>query len=146
MSEKLSEMLAVVGTVDPAVRSATGTVATDAIDMSKVHQVAFVVLVGAMGATDEIDFKVQECATSGGSYTDISGKAITTLDGTDDNKQAVVNVRGDELTPGNRYIKGLVTHGGTAGTAGITVVALADTARFKPASDGDLASVAEIVG
>lgn len=146
MSEKLTEMLATVGTIDPASRSATGTVETDAIDMSKFHQVAFILLVGTVGATDTLDFKIRECATSGGTYTDISGKAITQLTGTDDNKQVLVNVRGSELTPGYRYVKGLLTHGGTAGTADIAVVALADQARFKPASDHDLASVDEIVG
>lgn len=146
MTEKLSEMLAVVGVIDPIARTATGTALTDAVDMSRMHQVAFVLLLGAIGATDTLDLKVTECATSGGTYTDIAGKAITQLSAADDNKQAVINVRGSELTPGHRYLKAKLTHGGTFASCLVSVVALADSARFKPASDYDLASVDEIVG
>lgn len=146
MSEKLSEALAVVGTIDPVDRTATGTALSDAIDMSKFHQVVFTLMLGAIGATDTIDLKLTECATSGGTYTDISGKAITQLGGSDDNKQAVINLRGDELTPGYRYVKAKLTHGGTATSVLVSLLCQGGQARYKPASDNDLASVDEIVG
>lgn len=146
MTAKLSEQLAIVGTIDPEARTATGTALTDAIDMSKFEQVAFVILTNTIGATDTVDLKLTECATSGGTYTDITGKAITQLDNADDDAQAVINLRASELTPGYRYVKAKLTHGGTAATCEVCVVAIAGDARFGPASDDDLASVAEIVG
>ena len=149
MAERLlSECLAIVGTVDPDAY-ATGTQLTDAIDMSVHRQVMFIVEAGTLGSSATIDFYVMECATSGGTYTRLSGKNITQLTqaGTDSDKQAIVNVRAEELTAGYRYLKGSLRVGTATSDAG--VMALASKTRFSDAvtttSYGDLASVDEIV-
>jgi hypothetical protein len=140
-----SERVAVVGTVDPQT-VANSEKLTDAVDMSKWHEVMFVFLTGDMAA-ETIDFKLQESATSGGTYTDISGKAATQLAAhasNNDNKQLVINLKSEELSSGMRYVKGrAITGGATGGPA--CIVALGVKPRFGPGSDDDLSSVAEIV-
>lgn len=147
MERLLSELVSVVGTVDPDAITA-GTHNTDVIDMSVHRRVMFVVAVGDLGSSATADFKVLECATSGGTYTLLTGKSITQLTqaGTDSDKQAIVNVSSEELTAGYRYIKGSLRVGTATSDAG--VIALADTI-FSDAvtttAYGDLASVDEIV-
>ena len=145
MAERLSDQLAVVATLDPESRAATGTVTSDVVDMSNFHQVVFVLMVGTLGATDTIDLDIQEGTSTATFNTATALKSITQLTGADDDKQVVVNVRGEDLTEGYRYIRAVLSHGGTAATADVALVALADQARFKPAIQFDLASVDEIV-
>ena len=144
MSERLSEALAVVGAIDPQVLSST-TKTTDVIDASKFDSVLFIVSVGAVTSSGTIDFTVYEGTASGTVTTSVT--SITALDWTDDNKQALVEIDTASLSgPNYRYIKGvLVADSATgAGTYG-GVIALGGKPRFHPASDDDLASVAEIV-
>ena len=149
----LSDRLAIVSVHDPDDR-ASGTTTGDAIDMSVHRQVMFIVMAGVLDTTAAartIDFMVRESATSGGTYTPISGKSITQITGANGNTQAVVNVDAAELTAGYRYIKGDLRIGGVTGTGNneTAVLALAGHSRFSDAVSsttyGDLASVGEIV-
>lgn len=139
-----SEQMTVAGKIDPQSANNT-TKATDYLDMSKFHEALFVLQVGAIDAV--IDFKLQEATDSGGTgLQDLSGKAITQLAATDDNKIVLVNLRADELTvsSGYRYVRGLATLGnGTAQL--VAAVALGVSPRSGPASDSKLAAVAQIV-
>lgn len=149
----LSERLAIVSVIDPDDR-ASSTTAGDAIDMSVHRKLVFIVMTGVMDTTAgarTVDFVLTECATSGGSYTQISGKSITQLTGASGNKQAVVNLDASELTAGYRYVKGSLRVGGVTGTGAneTCVLTLAGHSRFSDAVTttvyGDLASVSEIV-
>jgi len=145
MVERMSERDAIVACIDPDAYG-TGTYAGDVIDMLYFERVIFCVLVGDLGNVATIDFAVQESILTGGAFAAMSPvKAITQLTqaGSDDNKQVVVEVKADELTPGYRFLRGVLTVGGANSDA--SMVALADTARWKPASNWDLASVDEIV-
>lgn len=147
MEKLISEALSIVGTVDPDAY-ATGTQLTDAIDMSVNRRVMFIVTVGDLGTAATIDFYVMECATSGGTYTRLTGKNITQLTktGTDGDKQAIVNVSSEELTSGMRYLKGSMRVGTAASDA--AVIALGDPIYSDAVTStayGDLASVDEIV-
>jgi len=137
-----SEQWAVIGVVDPDANTAAAY-DTDEIDMSKWHRVMAVVQTGILGASATIDFKFQDSATSGGSFADVSGKSITQLvKADDDDKQAIVNLRYDELNDSARYAKGVLTVG--TATSDCSCVILGQP-RYAPASDNDLASVDEIV-
>ena len=140
-----SDRVAIVGVIDPDAYTASASYdkLTDAIDMSKWGRVAFVVAAGDVEDTGTVDFKVTECATSDGTYTDLSGKSITQLTTVDDDKQVVVEVSADELGSGKRYLKGALKTATAAGDAAVIAVGL--DAREEPASDNDLASVSEIV-
>lgn len=153
MTERLmSERLAVVSVIDPSDRASSTTLG-DVIDMMYHEQIMFIVAVGNIQKPNTIDFKVTECATTGGTYVPISGKSITQLTqaGTDHNKQAIINVKADELTDGYRYIKGRLYVAGVTGTGNNcqSVITLANKTKFSDAvtstSYGDLASVDEIV-
>lgn len=141
--EMLTEQLALVAAIDPD-SYAANTYYTDAIDMKYWERVVFVVSVGDMASTATVDFSVVEGTTTTPTTAMDPAKAITQLTqaGTDADKQALVEVRAEEMDPANRYIRGKLVVGTNA--CDVSVVALAD-GWHKPASDFDLASVDEIV-
>ena len=145
-TERLSEALAIVACIDPDANG-TGALESDVIDMRYHRRVMFIVQVGTMASTSTLDFKVQEGLESDMSdAADLSGKSITQLTqaGTDSDKQAIVEVTAEEVAAaGGRYIWGVMTIAAAASDSGM--VAIADSSRFSPASEYDLASVDEIV-
>lgn len=146
-TEKAHQRIAVVGTIDPQ-SAAAGTYDTDGVDMSKFRRALFVLLAGALGASATVDAKLQGSADNS-TFVDITGKVITQLTkaGTDDNKQALLEISDAELTDASstyRYVRMRVTTATAASL--IAVVALGVDPRYAPASDNDLASVDEIVG
>lgn len=141
---RLSEVLATIGTIDPATVANT-EVFSDVIDMSKYEQVMATLLLGNM-ASETIDFKVYTCAAGGGSAVLL--KNITQLAAnasTNDNTQAIITVRAEELNAvaeSTRYIKfGLVTGGASGGPAGVLVQGLL---KYGTAVSQDLSTVVEI--
>lgn len=139
-----SEQQAVVGIIDPDVYTAN-TYLTAAIDMAKFESIQAIVMAGTLGTSATVDAKLTASATSSGSYSDITGKAITQLTeaGTDSDKQAIINLRAEELTEGLRYVKLSLTVATATSDAGAIV--LGANPRYGPASDSDLTSVDEIV-
>jgi hypothetical protein len=145
MTERLSEMLSVVATVDPDAYG-TGTQNSDVIDMEQHQKVMFIVQAGTLGSSATLDFNVYGSAAVGmTSAALITGKSITQLTeaGTDADKQAIVEVTADEVAAqGYRYIRGNLIIGTATSDAGLIALATSD---YSPASDYDLSSVDEIV-
>ena len=145
-NEALSENLAVVATIDPDAYAAAAY-NSDIIDMKLHRRVLFIVQAGELGASATLDFKVQEGAASDLSdAADLTGKAITQLTkaGTDDDKQALVEVTAEEVAAaGGRYIRGVMTVGTAASDCGL--LALAAFSRYGDAAANDLSTVDEIV-
>ena len=153
-----SEVAAVVATIDPDVYS-HGAQSSDYVDMGKFDQLMAILLVGTfpdVGTT--IDFKLQQATTSGGAgVKDITDKAITQIASGSpvvSDKQAVINLRAEELDLANdfRYVKAVATGADSsspadspANTIDYGAVLLGFGARYGPAYDNDLATVAEIV-
>jgi hypothetical protein len=139
--QKFSDEWAIVATIDPDAGTA-GTYLSDEIDMSKYTQLAAIVMAGTLGASATIDATFQSAPTAGGTYADISGKAITQLTkaGSDDGKQAVVSLRGDE--GGDRYVKLELVVGTATSDCGAIVLG---RVRYGPATDYDLSTVDEVV-
>ena len=145
MGKKLSEAVAVVACIDPDAYT-TGAQTSDWIDMADFERVMFIVQAGSLGSSATLNFKVQQSAAANGANpADITGKEITELTeaGTDSDKQAIVEVAAAELTDGYRYIAGVMTVGTATSDAG--VIAIAANPNYGPASDYDLADLAEIV-
>jgi hypothetical protein len=138
-----SEACAIVSVVDPDANAA-GTLAGDVIDMSKFDRIMAICMAGTLGTSATLDFKLQSSNASGGTYADITGKAITQLTqaGTDSDKQAVINLRADELPEGDRYVR--VQHVTAVATSDSAAIVLGFSPAYAPASDNDLASVDEI--
>src|SRR5262245_23290463 len=134
------EQAAVVAKINPA-NNNNSTQNSDSVDLSKFHAAMFILLLGSVDSTN--DFKLQESADAS-SWSDLSGKSITQMTGTDDNKVAVISVRNDELSSGKRYVRCVNTVGN--GTTNLTAaVGLGLFPRYGPANDDDLAAVAQIV-
>lgn len=155
---KPSDQAAVVGTIDPDAY-AHGAQSSDYVDMSKFGGLMAVLMIGDFPDTDStIDLKLQQATSTGGAgLKDITGKAITQIASGSPkvgDKQAVINLRADELdvTNGFRYVKAVATGADSgspadspANTIDYAVVLLGFNPRYAPASDNDLATVAEIV-
>jgi len=145
MNKLGSEQAAVVGTIDPDVYVAS-TELSDAIDMSKFESIQAIVMTGILGASATVDAKLVQATTAGGTYKDITGKAITQLvKATNDDDQAIINLRAEDLDVANeyRFVKLSLTVGTATSDAGAIV--MGHNAVVEPASDNDLASVVEIV-
>ena len=137
------ERAAVVSTIDPQLGDNT-TLNGDYVDLAKFHEVMFVLLLGASDIT--VDFSVRESRDTGGTGEQAL-KSATQLTSNDDNKQVVISVKSEELTQTSayRYVRPRVVIGDGATGAYVAVVALGMRPRFGPASDDDLADVAQIV-
>jgi hypothetical protein len=104
-----------------------------------------IILAGELGASATLDAKLQSDDASGfASASDISGKSITQLTkaGSDDDKQAIISLKSEELPAGERYVRLSMTIGTAASDCGAVVLG---RGRYKPSTDDDLASVDEIV-
>jgi hypothetical protein len=137
-----SEEWGIVAATDPqSLAVSPAQVYTDVIDMSLFEQVMVVVMTGALGTGSTVDVKIQSSAgtASPNVYADVTDKAITQLDDSpatdDDNTQAIINLRGDELTEGHRYIRVYVAMGVAAGLISVVVLGMG---KSLPASDNDL--------
>lgn len=145
MQDKLSEAVAIVGTIDPATVANT-EVFTDVVNLGVLVQAMAVALIGNVPA-ETVDFKAYSCDSDGNNAAAITGRAATQLAAhatANDGKQLVINVRnGDLLASGKQHVKfGLVTGGATGGPCSVVVLG---SPRQGLASANDLATVAEIV-
>lgn len=147
MANLMSEDVAVLATVDPDVLTAA-THTSDWADMSSFQKIMAIVMVGTLGSSATVDAKLEQATDSSGTGAkDVSGKAITQLTdgGSDSDKQAIINLRADELD-----VAGDFTHVrlsitvATASSDGGGII-LGQCARRQPASDYDLSTVDEIV-
>jgi hypothetical protein len=142
---QLNERLPIVATIDPQTLDNTAA-DSDWIDLSLHRRVMFIVLLGATDTT--VNVKLRSASASDGTgAADISGKAITQLGATDDNKQVIIEIDAAELAAvgaSARYVGARVTVGDGAAGAIVAVVAITES-RYSPAGSYDLSTVAEIV-
>ena len=145
-NSKASEMLAVLATIDPATQAA-GAVSTGWVSVA--NHLGFLALVqtGVLGTSATVDAKLQQALDSAGTGAkDISGKAITQIvKATGDNKQALVNVKPEELDTVNGF--GFVRVTVTVGVAASITSAqlLGVNPRYAPADMGNQAAVVQVI-
>ena len=151
MSESLmSERLHIVGVLDPYDGAGT-TTKTDVIDMQKYRQVMAIIATGTIQAGGTLDAHFEESATSNGTFTTLTGKAMTQFTTADAAKQAILNLSAKELAAttatGARWARLNLT--AASATVAYTAIVIASESRFREPwttiSYGDLASVDEIV-
>lgn len=139
-----SDRTPVVGVIDPDV-TAAGTVTTGWISMKTHANILAIVMAGTLGVSATLDAKIEEAKDDVGTDAqDLSGKAITQLTqaGTDDSdKQALINVRSDELTDDFTHVRLSLTVGTASSDAGALVLGF--DARYQPADQAS--TVAETV-
>lgn len=149
MSKKASEMYAVVGAANPTlVSSTTSTITSGWVDAKNFDRFSAVIQTGALGAGSNINAKIQQASDSSGTGAkDVTGKAITQLANTDDNKQAVIDFKNADLDAANSFnhVRLSVTISSETSDSTAGGVLLAFSPIHYPASDNDASTVAEIV-
>jgi len=152
-----SEVASIVGVLDPE-SIAAGTVETPWIDAKNASWFMAIIQTGVLGAASPaatIDAKIEQAQDgSGTGAKDVTGKAITQLvKATGDDKQAIIQINQDDLdkevigsspVAAFTHFRLSLTVANQASLASALVMAFGP--KEYPASDFDLASVAEIVG
>ena len=141
-----SARAAVVGIIDPDANDAAAY-STAYIAMKDFESLMAIIMAGTLGTAATLDAKFEQATDSGGTgKKDITGKAITQLvKATNDDDQAVINLRADELDVEGGFTHVRLTMTVAAATSDSGAVVLGMDPHYGPASDNDLASVQEIV-
>lgn len=141
-----SDRAALIGVIDPASHSAGAPISTAWIDMKLFQSALVAALIGEIGVSGTVDVLVEQATDGSGTGSKaVTGKAITQLGATDDNKQVMINLRADELDAANGFTHCRVTLTPTTAAAVAGVAVFGMDPRYAPASNHDLVSVAEIV-
>jgi len=136
--ERLTDYVSTRKSVAAAIPSSAAITAT-AVDAQGFDRARHVIQLGAFGATSTFDAEVLESATTGGTYTKISGADMTGLVSTGAGKAVIIDVTVNSAKPFQKL----------RGTAGVSTVALAaicdlyNGSRTLPADDDT--SIAENV-
>ena len=143
---KGGELFSVLATIDPA-SQAVGTVTTGWISAGNHHSLLALVQSGVLGTGATLDAKLQQATdASGTGAKDVTGKAITQIvKATGDNKQALINLRPDDLdvTNGYAYVRLSLT---VAVAASLTAAqVLGFNPRFAPGDASNQVAVAQVV-
>jgi hypothetical protein len=145
-SLKPSQRVGLAGVISP-VSQGVGSVSTGWIDATTFMKYLATVSAGVLGAAATLDAKLQQATDNAGAgVKDVAGKAITQLvKATDDGKQAEINLKQEDLDFANgfKWFRLTLTVGAAASLVAAQVYGL--DPRYGFGSDGDLASVKEIV-
>ena len=145
-NSKASEMLAILATIDPASQAA-GALSTGWVSVANHLGFLAVVQTGVLGTSATVDAKLQQAFDNAGTGAkDIAGKAITQIvKATGDNKQALINIKPEELDTVNGF--GFVRVTVTVGVAASITSAqlLGVNPRFAPADAANQAAVVQVI-
>ena len=145
-NSKASEMLSILATIDPASQSA-GSATTGWVSVANHHGLLAVVQTGVLGTLATVDAKLQQATDStGAGAKDVAGRAITQIvKATGDNKQALINLKPEELDTlnGFGFVRVAVTVGVAASITGAQLLGV--NPRFAPADAGNQAAVVQVV-
>jgi len=143
---KMSDRTAILATMDPA-SVAASTVVSAWVPVANFHSIAALLQTGVLGTSATIDAKLRQATdASGTNAKDVTGKAITQIvKASGDNKQATIEVRGEELdvTNGFAYVALSVTVGTAASIFGASIFGV--NPRYAPASALNQAAVVQQV-
>lgn len=117
---QLTDRATVVVALAPVSKNA-GTTTSSAVDMTGFGGGALMVSAGVISSSGTVDCKVQSSATSGGSYTDITGAAITqmTQAGSDSGTSQLVSF---DMPAGHTHVKTVLVNGTAAAIQGVFVI------------------------
>ena len=149
-TERLTQGLTIAAAGRHSASQGAATVLTSAVDLKKFRKLLFILDAGTLGTSATVDFKLTAATTSGGTYSDITGAAITQLTqaGTDNsNTYCFVEVSADFiqnlLGNGYEFVKGSLTVATAASQ--ISVIVLGAVGDHEPTSDNADASLLQTV-
>lgn len=140
-----SERARILGAIDPDAYAAN-SYSTGWIEAAKFDSFMAVVMAGDLGTSATLDAKLEQAKDgSGTTPADIEGKEITQLTqaGPDSNKQAVINLRPEELDTEDGYTHFRLTITVAEATSDAGAFVLGFDAKYGPGADAE--SVDEIV-
>jgi hypothetical protein len=138
-TEQLSQGLSIAAANHP--QTLNNSAATSgAVDMSKFRRILAVVDIGAVTGGGSLTAKLQQATTSGGAYSDIPGATATAV--TASSKVVTIELRADELTGANQFVKLVMTETGSQNVVCQGII-LGGEAVEKPASAQDIAAVTQ---
>ena len=144
---KGSEQFAILTVLDPS-SAATGAATTSWVPVATFHSMLAVIQTGVLGTSATIDAKMRQATDSSGTGAkDVTGRAIVQIvKATGDSKQALINMRCDEIDTNNAFTHVALTV--TVGTAAsiYNAMLLGMNPRFAPGSDANPAAVVQIIG
>ena len=110
IQQNLEKVSVVAGVATAAV---TSTATSSAIDLLEYDGDVFLILDSAAGggSSPTLDIKLTECATTGGTYTDLSGATFTQVTGSASMQTLAINKDSSK-----RFIKIVQTIGGSSPT------------------------------
>lgn len=142
-TERFTEVHQHVTALYPANRAAA-VYNTAWADASGHHRFVVELFVGVLAAGATVDLALQEATDDdGANAANIAGKAIAQLTqaGGDGDDTVIIEVRCEELTPGYRYVRGVLTIAGN--TAFTCLSAKGVVARYVPVPVGGLTEVVD---
>ena len=144
---KGSELLAVLATIDPSNQPA-GAATSGWLSVSNYHGLLALIEIGSLANGSTVDAKLQQATDGSGSGAkDIADKAITQLTQAAGgaNRQALVNLRPDEMDVNNGYtfVRLVLTVGTAAAFTSAQVLGV--NPRYEPADGSNQTAVAQVV-
>jgi len=137
-TERLSEQLCVIATIDPQAGISASAVTSDAFSM-QLHRRALFVLSTGIGASGGVAVTIEEGTASAAGFTGILTATAPAV--VADNSQYLFEVSSSAMSDGYAWLRAVVT---PVATPLLSLIALADVGRYHPDSDRDLASVVSI--
>lgn len=113
------------------------------LSMRDYHKFTVILQCGALAANATVDLHIEQATDEvGTSAKDVTGKAITALGGSDDNKMAVIELDTSELDVTNQfdYVDVTLSVGGNAACL-TSVLCIRHQPRFLPVDDTNLEEV-----
>ena len=145
-NSKASEMLAVLATIDPASQAA-GAISSGWVSVANHLGFLAVVQTGVLGTSATVDAKLQQALDATGTGAkDITGRAIIQIvKATGDNKQALINVKPEDLDTVNGFgfVRVTVTVGAAASVTSAQLIGV--NPRFAPADAANQAAVVQVI-
>lgn len=143
MTTKASEIASVLATVDPV--SSAAAVSSAWVSVAGLARFLAIIQTGLIAATGTLNAKLEQATSAAGAGAkDITGKAITALADTADNKQILINCRTEELDVNGGFAFVRLTITPAVAASLISGVLLGFDAVFQPKAHA--ASVVEVVG
>jgi hypothetical protein len=143
---KPSQRFALLGVVDPDAYASGADYSTGWVNAGLYESLCAIILAGTIVSTGKLDAKLEQATSSAGAGAkDVTGKAITQLleSGTDSDKQAIINLKSEELDTNNGFAWVRLTLTSTTAGADAAGLLLGFDARYPPAH---AATVDEVVG
>jgi len=132
-TERFTEVHEPGGTLFPLSRAAT-TGNTGWLDMALHQRIIFILVVGAIGQGDTVDFHVEQALDAAGvtgtAVFPSGAIAITQLTQADGLDLIAVELRTEQMTSNYRYLRGVLTIGGSA--VYCVVIPLRGTSNYPP--------------